>query len=185
MRLEAAVGDWEAIRHLTPGVEAAVEANLATPCPFNVGMLLMAALGAEHGGDRAETDRLMAKAESIGMVGYEPFHAWRRLRLALARRELDGVRSIMERGYGPFLTPGSWELWAAQFDALMALGDRERIEAEAPDWIRPDTYVAPFAQRALGQARGDRALLEDAAKRFAAMGLAWDADETRKLLARS
>jgi hypothetical protein len=181
VRLETAVGDWDAMRSLTPRIEEAIEANLATPCPFNVGGLLTAAVAAEQAGDRTEANRLVAKAESIGMIGYELFLAVRRLRLALARETLDEVRQIEERGYGHVLTPGNWELWAAHLDALVALDERERIEAEAPAWIRPDTYVAPFALRALGIARADSALIAESAERFAAMGLDWDAERTRSL----
>jgi hypothetical protein len=48
--------------------------------------------------------------------------------------------------------------------------------------MRPGTYLEPFALRALGFARGDAALLTDAAARFEAMGLEWHVGETRKLL---
>ena len=41
----------------------------------------------------------------------------------------------------------------------------------------------PFALRALGFARGDERLIEQATERFEAMGLDWHAAETRKLLA--
>jgi class 3 adenylate cyclase len=182
LKLEIATGGWDAIRHITPAVEEAVETNLASPCPFNVGNLLMAALGAEQCGDRAGSDRLVAKAESVGMVGYEFGHAVRRLRLAIARQESDEIRRVLDLGFGPFLTPGNWELWTALFDAWLAIGDRERIEHEAPAWIRPDSYVAPFAARAMAVTRGDPALLADAVQRFEAMGLDWHAAQTRELL---
>jgi hypothetical protein len=68
-------------------------------------------------------------------------------------------------------------------DALVALGDREAIEAAAPEWLRPGTYVEPFARRALGFARGDESMLTDAAVCFEGMELDWFAGETRKLLA--
>lgn len=35
-------------------------------------------------------------------------------------------------------------------DALAALGDRERIETEAPKWLQAGTFAEPFALRALG-----------------------------------
>ena len=44
------------------------------------------------------------------------------------------------------------------------------------------TYVEPFALRALGVARADETLVRQAADRFEAIGLNWHAGETRKLL---
>ena len=40
----------------------------------------------------------------------------------------------------------------------------------------------PFAQQALGQARGDRSLIEQALARFEELGLGWHAEQTRGLL---
>ena len=62
-------------------------------------------------------------------------------------------------------------------------GARQAIEAAAPDWLRPQTYVEPFALKALGFARADAAMLSDAAARFDAMELDWFAAETRQVLA--
>jgi hypothetical protein len=45
-------------------------------------------------------------------------------------------------------------------------------------------YVAPFVRRALGIARRDRQLIEDAVTRFEAMGLEWHAEATRAALRR-
>jgi sugar phosphate isomerase/epimerase len=182
MRLEAAVGDWKTLRGLTQRVEDAVEANLATPCPFNVGVLLFAAHGALQGGDEAGAARLVTKADAIGMVGYGRFHSARWLALAIARKDREETRRLVNSVERDWLAPGAWELWAALLEALALLGDRDRIEAEAPQWVRPDAYVAPFAVRALGVVRADRALLADAIDRFEAMGLAWHAQETRLLV---
>ncbi|MGH2463590.1 MAG: ATP-binding protein [Candidatus Limnocylindria bacterium] len=182
MRLETAVGDWQALRGLTKTAEDSIEANLATPCPFNVGLLLMAARGAVHGGSEPDATRLLAKAEAIGMGGYTRFHAARWLNLAIDRRDRDEVQRLVSSVEPTWLKPSAWELWAGLLDGLVLLDDRERIEAEAPDWVRPDTYVAPFAVRALGVARNDSELLSDAIDRFQAMGLAWHAQETRRLL---
>ena len=41
-----------------------------------------------------------------------------------------------------------------------------------------ETYAEPFALRALGVARGDAQLLDEASSRFRAIGLGWRADET-------
>jgi class 3 adenylate cyclase len=182
MRLEVAVGDWETVRGLTQPAEDAIEANLATPCPFNVGLLLMAALGMVHGGNEAEATRLVAKADSIGMIGYGRSTAARRLSLALARQDRAEARRLVESLEPGWLTSGAWELWATLLDGLGLLADRDRIEAEAPQWVHPDAYVAPFAVRALGVVRNDTALLADAIARFEALGLEWHAQETRSLL---
>jgi class 3 adenylate cyclase len=181
MRLERAVGAWDVVRGLSGRAEDAVEANLATPCPFNVGALRIAALGMLHGGDASEADRLMAKSESIGMVGYENFLSDTGIALAIARREGEELRRIVDAMDMRYLTPNSAERWAAWLDALAVLGDRDRVEADAPQWVRPDTYVAPFAVRALARVRNDPGLLADAVARFDAMGLAWHAEETRRM----
>jgi len=62
--------------------------------------------------------------------------------------------------------------------AYVALLDRERIEAEAPKWLRPGTYGEAFAIRALGVARRDRSLIRQAAQRFEAMQLSWHVEQT-------
>lgn len=183
MRLEVAVGDWQVAQALTPRIEGMVEANLATPCPFNVGLLMMAALGALHQGDGADATRLVDKANSIGMVGYTQFGISRTMRLAVARGDSEEVRRLVDAVEPAFLTPGAWELRAALLDALAFLDDRPRVEIEAHQWVRPDSYVAPFAVRALAVVRRDPAMLADAEARFAAMGLAWNAAETRARMA--
>ena len=48
--------------------------------------------------------------------------------------------------------------------------------------LRAGGYGEPFALRALGRVRDDRALVARAEERFAAMGLEWHARETRGLL---
>ena len=81
------------------------------------------------------------------------------------------------------LEPWSYAVPGAFLDALVVLGDRGSIEAEAPKWLRPKTYVEPFALRALGFARADESMLADAAVLFEGMELDWFAGETRRLLA--
>jgi hypothetical protein len=71
---------------------------------------------------------------------------------------------------------------AAHLDGLAALGARERIEDEARRALRPGTYLEPFALRALGIVRQDRALIERAADRFESFGLGWHAARTRDTL---
>jgi hypothetical protein len=179
--LEAATGDWETVRSLLDQVEKAVEANLTTPCPYNVGLYLLVAAGMAYGGDRAGAKRLEERAESVGMVGYGREHASRRLRLAVARHDTTEIRRIIDSLQPDWLAPAMFDLWAALFDGLAVLGDRDRIEADAPQWVRPDALVAPFAVRALAIARRDEALLREAEARFDAMGLGRQANRTRAL----
>ncbi|MGH3016759.1 MAG: hypothetical protein ACRDLU_00105 [Gaiellaceae bacterium] len=63
-----------------------------------------------------------------------------------------------------------------------ALDRRQEIEREAPRLIQPETYVEPFALRALGFAREDDELLRQAIDRFEAMSLVWHAAQTQRLL---
>jgi class 3 adenylate cyclase len=179
----AVAGRWEEVRELTPSAEDAVEANADTPCAFNVSSLLNAALASACVGDDAESQRLEAKADAIGMEGYRQWLAPPRIRLAIAREDLDDVRRLVDAIGPEDLEPWAYEMPSAMLDALVVLGDREAIEAGAPDWLRPETYVEPFARRALGFARGDESMLTDAAVCFEGMELDWFAGETRKLLA--
>jgi hypothetical protein len=71
---------------------------------------------------------------------------------------------------------------AVRMDALAALGARALLEAEASQLLQPDTYLEPFALRALGLVREDSRLVEHAARRFEAFGLNWHATRTRALL---
>jgi hypothetical protein len=181
----AVAGRWEEVRELTPSAEAAVEANADTPCAFNVASLLNAALASAYGGDEAEAGRLEANADAIGMEGYRQWFAPPRIRLAVARDDLDELRRLVDAVVPEDLEPWAYEMPAALLDALVVLGDRGAIEAEAPKWLRPNTYVEPFALRALGLARADESMLKLATAGFNAMELNWFAGETQKLLASS
>ncbi len=173
--VETLGGRWDAVRGLTPEAEAAVDANLAaeTPCPQNVTTLLHCALARVYGGDETEASRLEAKADAIGMEGYRFWFEPPRIRLALARNDVTALERLVELAPAVGIEPP-----AAFLDALVALGDRDRIEAEAPKWLRSGTYAEPFALRALGVAREDEQLLHEAAARFETMGLDWYARET-------
>jgi hypothetical protein len=110
------------------------------------------------------------------MEGYRAWFDPPKIRLALARHEY-GELAPLASPESTMLEPPS-----AFLDALVALGDRERIETEAPKWLQHGTFAEPFALRALGIARGDRALLRQALERFEAMELSWHAEQTRRLL---
>jgi class 3 adenylate cyclase len=176
--LATLTGRWEEVRARMAEAERAVDANLAAPppCPMNVATLLNCAVAATLAGDEDEARRLEAKADGIGIEGFRLFIDPPRIRLALARQELGELAQLASS------EPLWWEPPSACLDALVALGDRERIEAEAPKWVQEGTFGEPFALRALGNARGDRTLLRQALERFEAMELSWDAEQTRRLL---
>ena len=181
LHLETLAGRWDAVRPLTPATEEAVEANATTPCPGNVYTLLYCALASAHLGDAADSRRLEDRADEIRMEGYPHFDA-PKLRLALVRNDLGELRRLVDALEPVAFVPYLFDRPAALLDALVALGDHDRIGADAPAWLIPGTYVEPFALRALGIAREDAQQLEEAATRFAAMDLDWHASETRKLL---
>ena len=99
-------------------------------------------------------------------------------RLALHRGDLDAAKKLL--GEPPVRRSNWFDLssMAAHLDALAALGDRAGAEMRGRA-LQPGTYVEPFALRALGVVREDAALVERAAERFDALGLAWHATRTR------
>jgi class 3 adenylate cyclase len=178
--LEALAGSWDAVRASTARTEAAVEANLATPCPLNIASLLWCALGAAVLGDAKEASRLEEAAYATGMEGYGAFTDAAKLRLAVVRGDSEEARRVVDGLDPQLLEPWAVEIRTALFDAFVALGDYERIEADAPEWIARPGFPRPFALRALGLVREDEALVEQAAVAFDAMGLAWHAQRTRE-----
>jgi len=181
--VEQAAGRWEAVRDLTSRAEPAVAANIATPCAANVSSLLACALANVWLGNEQEARRLERSAEDLGMEGYSDFFNPIYVEIAVARGELAEVG----RKLGDW-SPGGFEDvdgLVARLNALVTLERRAEIEEEAPAILKPKTYLEPFALRALGFAREDDALIEQALERFEEMGLDWHATETRKLLAQS
>ncbi|HJQ73387.1 MAG TPA: adenylate/guanylate cyclase domain-containing protein [Gaiellaceae bacterium] len=177
LQLQTLAGRWDTVHELAPSGERAVDENEGTPCPQNVTTLLHCALAATYRGDDSEASRLEEKAQAIGMEGWRFWFDPARIRLALARGDLAALPALIEGAEPDAIEPPS-----ALLDAFVALGDRDRIEAEAPKWLRPGTYIEPFALRALGSAREDEALLERAIERFEAMQLEWHVDQTRNML---
>jgi class 3 adenylate cyclase len=167
-------GRWQDVAELASQAERAVDEN-DTHCPQNITTLLHCALGSALRGDESEARRLEEKAAAIGL------HWWRfwidppRIRLALAQGDLSALQELTEGSPWDAFEPP-----AALLDAHAVLGDRDRIEAEAPKWLRPGTYAEAFALRALGLVREDEMLVEQAAKAFDALGLTWHAQRTRE-----
>jgi dipeptidase E len=116
----------------------------------------------------------------LGMEGGRWYQGWfepPKIRLALARHKTGKLAEL-----APDEFDREWEPPSTFLDALAALGDRERIEAEAPKWLQAGTFAEPFALRALGVARDDQALLRQALERFEALELSWHVAQTRRLL---
>ncbi len=182
--VESLAGRWDEVRALTARAEHRVDANRDTPCPSSTSTLLSCALASEIRGDTVEARRLEAEAEQYSMAGFGWYYEPPRLRLALARDDVEQLRQLVA-SFVPRTGQIVFHGAAALLDALVALNERERIEAEAPQWARPGTYVEPFALRALAFAREDEALLAAAAARYEAMGLEWDAEKTRRLFSQA
>jgi class 3 adenylate cyclase len=180
--LASVTGRWDEVRGHAAEAERVVDVNLAaaTPCVSNVSTLLNCAVAATVTGHEGEARRLEAKAYGLGMEGGRWYQGWfepPQIRLALARHDLGKVAELTPPEFD-----WEWEPSSTFLDALAALGDRERIEAEAPKWLQAGTFAEPFALRALGIARAERGLLQQARGRFEAMDLTWHAEQTGHLL---
>jgi len=180
--LASVTGRWEEVRAHAAEAERVVDANLAaaTPCVSTVSILLNCATASALAGEEDEARQLESKAQGIGMEGDRWYQGWLeppQIRLALARNQPGVVAELAAHELD-----WEWEPASTYLDALAALGDRERIEAEAPKWLQAGTFAEPFALRALGIARSDRPLLKQALERFEAMELSWHAEQTRRLL---
>ena len=182
IRVETLAGRWEAVRRLTFVAERAVEANATTPCTANATVLFYCGVANARQGDLDQAHRLGRQATGMASQATKESDS-PKLRLALACDDLAGLRQLVDSLKPEAFLPYQFDRSAALLDSLVALGDRARIESDAPASLRPGTYLEPFALRALGFAREDRSLLEQAAARFEEMEADWFADETRDLLA--
>jgi class 3 adenylate cyclase/tetratricopeptide (TPR) repeat protein len=179
LEIEEARGGWERILELAQRTDAAVEANLATPCVRNARSLLLTALAAAHAGNDETARHYERRADAVATEGYDFALAAPRTWLALLRDEIDEVDRVepIDLAHGPmsYVLPAA----AARLDALAALKKRSLVEREAPPLLQTGTYLEPFALRALGAVRDDDVLIEQAAARFEAIGLNWHAEQTR------
>ncbi len=176
--VEQMTGCWSAARDLTPRVESAVADNISTPCASNVRALLTCALANVHLGDDREAGRLESSAEGLGMEGYSFDDLY--VEIAVARGDLAEV----ERRLGEWSPEGFLDDdgLIARLNGLVVLQRRAEIEEEAPAMLKPKTYLEPFALRALGYARGDAELIQQAIERFESVGLEWHSAKTRGLM---
>jgi hypothetical protein len=181
--VEELAGNWTKIGSIEGLARDRVNANLATPCIRNARTVLLCAIAAEYAGDPARSRRLEELAEEVVLEGFEGALSGPRLRLALARGDRETLEQMVAAGAG--FSASSWfRLSAAgcRLEALVVLEDSDAVEREAPGFIRPGTWLEPFALRALGQVREDDQLILQALERFEAMGLDWHASQTRKVL---
>jgi class 3 adenylate cyclase len=185
LEVEEACGGWNRILELAERTEAAVEANLATPCIRNARSLLVTALAAAYAGDDERARRHERRAEEVATEGYDFALAAPRTWLALLRGEIDEIDRLepvdLARGQTWYALPAT----AARLDAFAALKQRSLVERAVPTLLQSGTYLEPFALRALGAVREDETLIEQAVDRFDAMGLKWHADQSRQLLAQT
>jgi class 3 adenylate cyclase/tetratricopeptide (TPR) repeat protein len=185
--IEEVAANWDALRELTASIEQRVEANGATFCIRNPRTLLVCAGAHLVAGDRREAERLEEKAGAMTTEGWELPLGAPRLRLALLRRDLEEVHRLVDDLGEPFgrILPivGVPAYLSLRLDALVSLGDVERLELEIerqPELTAP--LMQPFVLRARGRMGGRRELVEEAVARFEALGLAWHAQQTRELL---
>jgi len=182
LEVEELGGSWEAIRSLTPRAEAVAAAS--TPCVHRPRSLLVCAVACGYLGDDTEARRLEEVADQLGESHGGSLDA-QRVRLALQRGELEVVERLLvesERRPPKLIRSTKFAPVAARLDALAALDDRKRVEAEAPALLRPSTYLEPFALRALGIVRRDEPLIQQAAACFEDLGLQWYASQTLTLV---
>jgi class 3 adenylate cyclase len=182
IELEEVLGNWARVRDLQAEVERAVADNVATPCVRNERSLLVCALANAYEGEEHEARRLEEQAAVHAMQGYGTVIGAPRQQLALHRGDTDAAATLLGE---PAVRRTTWFFMsslATHFDALAALGETARMEAETRRYLQPGSYLEPFALRALGAVRQDRTLVERAADRFEALGLAWHAARTRASL---
>jgi class 3 adenylate cyclase len=183
VELQEVLGEWEAIRSLVPRTRAAVAENLDTPCIRNSRTMLACAAACAALGEEILAAELEAEAERMRFEGWDIILDTPRLRLALARGDLETARRLavppLSHRRQVWFYPGAV---AAYFDAVAALGDRTAME-EAAEALhdREDSVLTAFALRAQGILEGDRALLGRAAERFDSFGFGRQADATRAM----
>jgi hypothetical protein len=148
----------------------------------NARSLLLLALAAAYSGDDETARRYEQRAEEVATEGYDLVLAAPRTWLALLRK-IDALDRPERVDLARVKQEYALHAAAARLDALAALKERSLVERDGPPFLRPGTYLEPFALRALGAVREDELLIEQAADHFDAMGLEWHAEQSRKLLA--
>lgn len=182
VEVEELATDWAELVRITPFVERAAEENAETSCIRAPRSLLLCALAAECVGDAERARELERIATRYVHEEYGLSLAHPRLRLALVRGDRAALEAVLEPqdhhrysfGPGPV---------AAALDACALLRAKDRVEAETRGLLARESYLRPFAQRALAIVREDEVLLEQAQAGFSALGLEWHRAQTERLLA--
>ena len=177
LAVESVVGNWELFPDLASRAEEVTSANVDYPCQFNWRNLLVCARGLARLGDERGARRLEEIGRSTAVVAPPAEREPALLRLALLRADEAEIRRILE------LLPVADDKFgidgpAARLDALLALGEAERLEEEAERYLEADGYTRAFALRAVGVTRRDASLVREAVACFERMGLGWRAEET-------
>ena len=144
--------------------------------------MLVCALAFRRLGDEREARRLEEMGRTSAVVAGPAELEPALLRLAMLRRDSDEARRILQT-LPAFGGPWDVDTAAARLDALLSLGEAERLEREATPFLEDESYTRPFALRAVGISRGNGSLVDEAVGSFRAMGLDWQAAETEALAA--
>ncbi len=182
LELHEVLGQWDEIRSMIARVRDAVHENAATPCVRGPRSLLVCAAACAGLGDGVEADLLEREAHELQVEGFGWIMDAPRIRLALHRRDLADVRRLLEESDFPITRRQIWYFTAAvaaHFDALAALGEAERAERDASEFLDTDTVLTAFAMRALGILGRDSSLVDAAAARFERFGFDVQAADTR------
>ena len=182
LEVEELRGDWDAILALEGETEQIVGDNRDTPCVRNARSLLLCALSRQLRGDTDRSRELEARADELQNEGYGATLATPRVRIAIARGELDPLASFLaEEDWLQRQTWFSLPAAAARLDVLAIAGSASDVEATAQRVDRPRSYLEPFATRARGIVRDDETLLFQAQRQFGALRLDWHAQQTETL----
>jgi hypothetical protein len=176
------LGEWQEIRALVPRTRSAMEENLATPCVRGPRSLLVCAAACAALGDDTEAAALERIADELPVEDFGWIIDAPRIRLALYRSDLGTVTRLVSASPASITRRQIWyfpSAVATHFDALAALGDLERVESDAPEFLETDSVLTAFAMRALGLVRGDASLVEAAATTFERFGFQTQAAITR------
>jgi class 3 adenylate cyclase len=180
LEVDEICGSWDDIVAVSDRTAALVEENLSTPCVRNARSLLVTALAAAETGDPESAEAIEAGTREVVIEGYDHVLGSPHARLALMRGDVDAALGFAPE-FDDFRMHWALANAAARLDALVAAGAREEIERSAPAYAAAGTYTEPFAVRALGFARADEALLEQADHAFRALRLDWHAEQTERL----
>ena len=176
------LGEYKAIRAFIPRLRTAVKDNLATPCVRGPRSLLVCAAACALLGENQEAASLEREADALRMEGFGWIMDTPRIRLALHRHDLTTVNRLISAPTSFKWKRAAWYFPAAvatHLDALAALGEAERFEADANEFLEGESVLQAFAMRALGIVRGDPVLMEAAASRFQDYGFESQAANTR------